>query len=129
MAATAWKATDPGVVLYIVKSNAILEYRWSSVGVDGIVDTDPAVSVVIPDNGSTQVFPEDAPIAVVDTYDLGTNTLTLFVYGHYAGITAIHYFHCTSAGNEWTYDSYYAAQATWLSAAAYYFTGEPVYRR
>lgn len=79
---------------------------------------------MVPDNGSNQVFANNAPLTVVDSYDLGYNILTLFVFGKYNGINAIHYFHCTTSGNEWTYDGYYSATASWISSATYWFTGK-----
>lgn len=130
LAAAAWNGgaigQTPAVALYTVQGNSVLEYRFLPDAQTGISSANPAVSVIVPPASTGQAIFPYTGLAAVSAYDIGENSIDIFVNAIINGAWGVHQYWQSTVGSEWTYGGVIASGSgiRWVSAATYMIGSE-----
>lgn len=135
LAATAWDGrgkgwqganlgVQPTVVLYTIESGNILEYRFNDTAnglglLNVAYQPNPWVSIAVP---SDLIFIADsASLTATNAYDIGENSLDLFVYATVGGVAGIYQYYANLPGLVFSAGGLLHASTNihWMSAATY----------
>lgn len=111
MSATAWNGggigLNPGVSLFAIQENLVVEYRIDSTSSGGIVGQQAIAQVVTDTDYSSSTFSNNAPIAGTNLYDFGSSLRYVFAFGSFGSpynlLTGIHNWYYQDSTNGWVY--------------------------